>query len=147
MPVGPEHPGRTAGATFELFYQPDCLLPHRRAAWLIGAELLTDAAATAEIEGRRDRRFEPVASAFTCPSPSAGCHLSGLCLSFTQSRRPFPAKDALNIEAYAQLCISARIGNALFSACIYGRLSSPLTVLIVDALVTRTALLSRRRRR
>ena len=23
MPVGPEHPGRTAGATFELFYQPD----------------------------------------------------------------------------------------------------------------------------
>jgi hypothetical protein len=28
LPVGPEHPGRTAGATFELFYQPDYLLPH-----------------------------------------------------------------------------------------------------------------------
>ena len=39
MPVGPEHPGRTAGATFEFFYQPDYLLPHRKAAWLIGAEL------------------------------------------------------------------------------------------------------------
>ena len=63
MPVGPEHPGRTAGATFELFYQPDYLLPHRKAAWLIGAELLTDAAAKAEIEMRRDRRFEPVVSA------------------------------------------------------------------------------------
>jgi len=63
MPVGPEHPGRTAGATFELFYQPDYLLPHRKAAWLVGAELLTDAAATAEIEMRRDRRLEPVASA------------------------------------------------------------------------------------
>ena len=63
MPVGPEHPGRTAGASFELFYQPDYLLPHRRAAWLIGAELLTDAATRAEIEGRRDRRFEPVVSA------------------------------------------------------------------------------------
>ncbi|HEY2638425.1 MAG TPA: ferritin-like domain-containing protein [Streptosporangiaceae bacterium] len=63
MPVGPEHPGRTAGATFELFYQPDYLLPHRRAAWLIGAELLTGAAVRAEIEGRSDRRFEPVVSA------------------------------------------------------------------------------------
>ena len=63
MPVGPEHPGRTAGATFELFYQPDYLLPHRKAAWLIGAELLTDAAATAETEMQRDRRFEPVMSA------------------------------------------------------------------------------------
>ena len=63
MPVGPEHPGRTAGATFELFYQPDYLLPHRKAAWLVGAELLTDAAAEAEIEMRRDRRLEPVMSA------------------------------------------------------------------------------------
>jgi hypothetical protein len=60
MPVGPEHPGRTAGATFELFYQPDYLLPHRKAAWLVGAELLTGAAATAELEMRRDRRLEPV---------------------------------------------------------------------------------------
>jgi len=63
MPVGPEYPGRTAGATFELFYQPDYLLPHRRAAWLVGAEILTEAAIRAENEGKRDRRFEPVASA------------------------------------------------------------------------------------
>ena len=62
MPVGPEHPGRTAGATFELFYQPDYLLPHRKAAWLVSAEHLTDAAATAETE-MRDRRFEPVIAA------------------------------------------------------------------------------------
>jgi hypothetical protein len=63
MPVGPGHPGRTAGVTFELFYQPDYLLPHRKAAWLVSAELLTAAAASAEIEMRRDRRFEPVVSA------------------------------------------------------------------------------------
>jgi len=63
MPVGPEHPGRTAGASFELFYQPDYLLPHRKAAWLVSAELLADAAATAETEMQRDRRFEPVISA------------------------------------------------------------------------------------
>jgi hypothetical protein len=46
-----------------LFYQPDYLLPHRRAAWLIGAELLTDAAARAASEMQRDRRFEPAVSA------------------------------------------------------------------------------------
>jgi hypothetical protein len=63
MPVGPQHPGRTAGASFELFYQPDYLLPHRRAAWLVGAELLTDAAIAAETEARRDRRLEPVVTA------------------------------------------------------------------------------------
>ena len=63
LPVGPEHPGRTAGPSFELFYQPDYLLPHRRAAWLIMAEHLSDAATRAEIEMRRDRQFEPVVSA------------------------------------------------------------------------------------
>jgi hypothetical protein len=63
MPVGPDHPGRTAGVTFELFYQPDYLLPHRRAAWLVGAELLAGAAINAESEARRDPRFEPVVSA------------------------------------------------------------------------------------
>lgn len=63
MPVGPEHPGCTAGATFELFYQPDYLLPHREAAWLIAAELLSGAATRAEVEMVGDRRFEPVAAA------------------------------------------------------------------------------------
>jgi len=47
MPVGPSYPGATAGAPFELFYQPDYLLPHRRAAWLMMGEHLGDAAAFA----------------------------------------------------------------------------------------------------
>jgi hypothetical protein len=50
MPVGPENPGRTAGPSFELFYQPDYLLPHRRAAWLLMAEHLGEAAALVEAE-------------------------------------------------------------------------------------------------
>ena len=62
LPVGPEHPGRTAGATFELFYQPDYLLPHRRAAWLLMAEHLSDAAAIADGEGARDPRLSTVAA-------------------------------------------------------------------------------------
>jgi hypothetical protein len=48
LPVGPELPGATAGAPFELFYQPDYLLPHHRAAWLLFAERLHDAASLAD---------------------------------------------------------------------------------------------------
>jgi Ferritin-like len=40
LPVGPDHPGRTAGPTFELFYGADLLLPHRRAAWTVMEERL-----------------------------------------------------------------------------------------------------------
>jgi Ferritin-like len=47
LPVGASAPGLMAGAPFELFYQPDYLLPHRRAAWLVMGEHLGDAAAFA----------------------------------------------------------------------------------------------------
>jgi hypothetical protein len=38
LPVGFEHPGRTAGPMFELFYGVDYLLPHRDAAWAVMEE-------------------------------------------------------------------------------------------------------------
>jgi hypothetical protein len=63
LPVGPEHPGRTAGPSFELFYQPDYLLPHRTAAWLIMAEHLNDAADLTETLGDDEPRLAPVAEA------------------------------------------------------------------------------------
>jgi hypothetical protein len=47
LAVGPGSPGLNAGATFELFYQPDYLLPHRRAAWLLMSERLAEAATLA----------------------------------------------------------------------------------------------------
>jgi hypothetical protein len=59
MPVGPECPGATAGAPFELFYQPDYLLPHHRAAWLLFAERLEDAASFAT---RLSGAVEPLGS-------------------------------------------------------------------------------------
>jgi Ferritin-like len=45
LPVGPENPGRTAGPSFELFYENDYLVPHREAAWLVLEERLREAAA------------------------------------------------------------------------------------------------------
>ena len=61
LPVGPEMPGSTAGPTFELFYQPDYLLPHHRAAWFLYAERLRAArsrppAGTIRALARRGRR-------------------------------------------------------------------------------------------
>ncbi|MBI2763536.1 MAG: ferritin-like protein [Chloroflexi bacterium] len=44
LPVGAEHPGRTAGPSFELFYAVDYLLPHREAAWTLMEERLRDVA-------------------------------------------------------------------------------------------------------
>ena len=44
LPVGPGHPGATAGANFQLPYRSNFLLPHRRAAWLRFCERLGEAA-------------------------------------------------------------------------------------------------------
>jgi CDGSH-type Zn-finger protein/truncated hemoglobin YjbI len=44
LPAGPEYPGRTAGPSFELFYETDFLMPHREAAWALLTERLGQAA-------------------------------------------------------------------------------------------------------
>jgi hypothetical protein len=44
LPVGPEHPGRTAGPMFEVFYATDHLLPNQRAAWTLMIERLREVA-------------------------------------------------------------------------------------------------------
>ena len=43
-PGRPEYPGRTAGPSFELFYESDYVLPHREAAWVLLVERLRQAA-------------------------------------------------------------------------------------------------------
>jgi hypothetical protein len=47
LPVGPDHPGETAGANFQLPYRANFLLPHRRAAWIRYAERLEELSAFA----------------------------------------------------------------------------------------------------
>ena len=44
LPAGPEFPGRTAGPSFELFYESDYVLPHREAAWVLLVERIRQAA-------------------------------------------------------------------------------------------------------
>jgi ferritin-like protein len=45
LPAGPDHPGVTAGANFQLPYRASFLLPHRRSAWLRFAERASELAA------------------------------------------------------------------------------------------------------
>ena len=47
LPVGPDDPGATAGANFQLPYRANFLLPHRRSAWIRFAERLEELAAFA----------------------------------------------------------------------------------------------------
>jgi len=48
LPAGPEYPGRTAGPSFELFYESDYVLPHRESAWILLIERIREAAAFCE---------------------------------------------------------------------------------------------------
>jgi Ferritin-like len=48
QPVGDALPGRTAGPSFEVFYENDYLMPHREAAWALLAERIDEAATLGE---------------------------------------------------------------------------------------------------
>ena len=48
LPAGPDYPARTAGPSFELFYESDYMLPHREAAWVLIVERLRQAASFCE---------------------------------------------------------------------------------------------------
>jgi hypothetical protein len=45
LPAGPEHPGMTAGPSFEVFYRSGYMLPHTDAAWVLLHERLVETAA------------------------------------------------------------------------------------------------------
>jgi CDGSH-type Zn-finger protein/truncated hemoglobin YjbI len=68
LPVGPEHPGRTAGPSFELFYESDYLMPHRGAAWTLLEERLREAATFCD--GVRDD-CDPVLQQWLAPVQQA----------------------------------------------------------------------------
>ena len=67
MPVGPEHPGRTAGPTFEMYYQMGNFVPWREAAWALLSErvavLCGYCADTAKIGGVADAVGQAVEAA------------------------------------------------------------------------------------
>jgi len=81
LPVGPDHPGRTAGPSFELFYEDDDLMPHRESAWVLLEERLRDASSfcAAVIESSPDdvaSALGPVEGALTAVADSLARHFA-----------------------------------------------------------------------
>ena len=56
LPVGPEHPGGTAGATLQLPFRASFLLPHHRATWIRFSERLHELATFARGQSPADGR-------------------------------------------------------------------------------------------
>jgi CDGSH-type Zn-finger protein/truncated hemoglobin YjbI len=94
LPVGPAHPGMTAGPSFELFYETDYLMPHREAAWALLAERLDEAGWLCGqlASGRGQRiasRLEPVLAAMREISQTLAAHLpAGSAHARLASARP-----------------------------------------------------------
>ena len=80
LPVGERYPGRTAGPSFELFYESDYLMPHRQAAWALLAERLDEAAwLCGQLQDGRGQhlagQLDPVLTAMREISRSLAAHL------------------------------------------------------------------------
>ena len=88
LPAGPEYPGRTAGPSFELFYESDYVLPHREAAWILLTERIGVAA-------------EFCAPGVPC-DPAVADRLAAVRSSLTEIAQALaahlPARDALPAE-------------------------------------------------
>jgi hypothetical protein len=77
LPAGPEFPGRTAGPSFELFYESDYLLPHRDAAWVLLAERTDEAAIFCEATAPELPDLAPVREALHDIARSLTAHIPG----------------------------------------------------------------------
>jgi hypothetical protein len=94
LPVGPEHPGRNAGPSFELFYEDDDLLPHRESAWALLEERVRDASTFCDtiIEsapGQVATALGPAQRALTAVGDSLAAHFGdwGAASRFTAGHR------------------------------------------------------------
>ena len=103
LPVGPEHPGRTAGPSFELFYEDDDLLPHRESAWALLEERVRDASTLcgAVIKNSAEQiatALRPAQGALTAVADSLAAHFGdwGAVSRFTtrqEENLPMPGPD------------------------------------------------------
>jgi CDGSH-type Zn-finger protein/truncated hemoglobin YjbI len=109
LPAGPDYPGRTAGPTFELFYENDYLMPHREAAWALLAERLNEASGLCrQLQADHDQavitRLDPVLAALQEMSRTLAAELP----AGTPHARLATAPDALDARDLDELRDRAR---------------------------------------
>ena len=111
LPAGPEYAGRTAGPSFELFYESDYLMPHREAAWALLAERVDEAAwLCEELQAGRGAHLgaelAPVAAALTEIAGNLAAHLPAgtpQARRIELHRRPDPAELAAGLARASEL--------------------------------------------
>ena len=107
LPAGPEYPGRTAGPSFELFYESDYVLPHHVAAWVLLTERIRQTAAYCEPGAPCDPEVTEALAAtrasLNAIADSLAAHLParGDTLSAAGGQAPEPAGDRDTLLARA----------------------------------------------
>jgi len=66
LPAGPDHPGRTVGPAFEMFYLMGNLVPWRDAAWALLSERAAVLAGQCAMAAGQDSSSAAVGAAATC---------------------------------------------------------------------------------
>jgi hypothetical protein len=109
LPVGADHPGRTAGPSFELFYEDDDLLPHRESAWALLEERVRDAASFCDAvrQGAPEAvasALEAVQRALAGTADSLARHFAdwGSVSRFAAAASRLPAGDAPRFEEHVK---------------------------------------------
>ena len=75
LPAGAKHPGRTAGPTFEMYYQMGNFIPDREAAWALLSERLATMADRCAVASSRDAA-PPVVEDVTATTATVAARLS-----------------------------------------------------------------------
>ena len=120
LPVGPQHPGRTAGPSFELFYESDYLVPHRGAAWTLLEERLREAAAFCDrsLDSATkpvSERLVPVTKALSGIADSLAAHFPdwGSVSRWVQPAPPVPVSRPDDTDIEALLLRADELGAAV----------------------------------
>ncbi|HEX4098916.1 MAG TPA: ferritin-like domain-containing protein [Pseudonocardiaceae bacterium] len=123
LPAGPDHPGQTAGPSFELFYENDYLMPHREAAWVLLEERLREAVEfcrriAADAAAPVAQRLAPVGAALDQLADTLGAHLpdSGDPVGPESTGEPAATNQAALLTRAAELKPTVDPGPGLFTA-------------------------------
>ena len=115
LPAGPDYPARTAGPSFELFYESDTVLPHREAAWILLIERLRQAAEFCEPGGP----CAPAVADALASVRSSLTEIAGSLQAYLPARDLFPETPA---PAPAEL-----VADLLARAADFSRTGHPFT--------------------
>ncbi len=113
QPVGADYPGKTAGPSFELFYENDYLMPHRDAAWALLEERVREAAnfcgLVQEIASEHVAdELAPVQDALTDVADSLASHFGGWGGA---SRFRTPVNMSADVDDQAMAALSKRVSS------------------------------------